>query len=99
MATGDKIAQKYIEKPLTLGGYKFTLRYVVSLASLLPLRLYTHNEYYLQLSNNKFILSEATFHDYETHFTVMNYGEKSDFKQLRCADFEPQFNEEYKGKI
>ena len=47
METGDKIAQKYIEKPLTLGGYKFTLRYVVSLASLLPLRLYTHNEYYL----------------------------------------------------
>lgn len=41
-------------------------------------------------------MAETTFHEYETHFTVMNYGHK--MTNLRCEEFMKQFDEEYKPK-
>ena len=85
--TGPKVAQKYIHRPLTFQGRKFTLRYVVMIQSLMPLRLYRHEEYYTQFANNQFTMAETTFHEYETHFTVMNYA-GGKMIQLRMNDFE-----------
>lgn len=84
--TGPKIAQKYIERPITFSGKKIDLRYVVVLKSLMPLQLYVCNEFYIRFSNNDFTMAETTFHEYDTHFTVMNYdGNK--MVNLRCEPF------------
>ena len=94
METGPKIAQKYIDRPLTFQGRKFTLRYVVLLKSLLPLQLYRCNEFYTQFSNNKFNMSESTFLEYVTHFTVMNYGTALAMTNIRCEPWIEQFDAE-----
>ena len=41
-------------------------------------------------------MAETTFQEYETHFTVMNYGHE--MTNLRCEEFMKQFDEEYKPK-
>ena len=41
-------------------------------------------------------MAETTFTEYETHFTVMNYGH--DMTNIRPAEFEKDFDEEYKPK-
>jgi tubulin--tyrosine ligase-like protein 12 len=74
--TGPKIAQKYIERPITFKGRKIDLRYVVVLKSLMPLQVYVYDEFFIRFSNNKFTMAESTFHQYDTHFTVMNYDGK-----------------------
>ena len=35
------------------------------------------------------------FHDYEKHFTVMNYREEAELKHIESHDFIPLFNEQY----
>jgi len=95
--TGPKIAQKYIERPLTFQGRKIDLRYVVLLKSLFPLQLYLTTEFYIRFSNNQFTMAESTFGEYETHFTVMNYGDK-EMLNLRCEEFMKQFDVEYAPK-
>ena len=75
METGPKIAQKYIDRPITFQGRKIDVRYVVLVKSILPLEVYVTNEFYIRFSNNEFVMNEGSFHEYETHFTVMNYGE------------------------
>jgi tubulin--tyrosine ligase-like protein 12 len=50
--TGPKIAQKYIERPITFKGRKIDLRYVVLLKSVLPLQVYVCEEFYIRFSNN-----------------------------------------------
>ena len=42
-------------------------------------------------------MAETTFHQYDTHFTVMNYGDK-EMTNLRSEQFMEQFDEEYKEK-
>jgi len=59
--TGAKIAQKYIDRPITFQGRKIDLRYVVLLKSLLPLQLYVPEEFYIRFSNNQFTMAETTF--------------------------------------
>ena len=95
--TGPKVAQKYIERPITFKGRKIDLRYVVLMKSLLPLQLYVANEFYIRFSNNQFTMSESTFQEYDTHFTVMNYGDK-DMTNMRCEQFMEAFNEEYEPR-
>ena len=95
--TGPKIAQKYIDRPLTFNKRKIDLRYVVVLKSLLPLQLYIANEFYIRFSNKDFEMSESTFQEYETHFTVNNYSEAG-MKNLRCEPFMEEFNKEYASK-
>ena len=50
--TGPKIAQKYIERPITFQGRKIDLRYVVLLKSLMPLQVYVYEEFFIRFSNN-----------------------------------------------
>lgn len=50
------------------------------------------------MGNHKFNLDTRTICDYETHFTVMNYG----YKYIDVPDgpeYAKQFDETYKGKI
>ena len=96
METGPKIAQKYIERPLTFGGRKIDLRYVVVVKSLLPLEVYLTKEFYIRFGNNQFTMAESTFQEYETHFTVMNYG--NEMTNMRCEPFMEKFDEEYKER-
>lgn len=95
--TGPKIAQKYIERPLTFQGRKIDLRYVVLLKSLMPLQVFVTNEFYIRFSNNKFTMEESTFQEYNTHFTVMNYGGK-EMTNIRCEPFKQMFDEEYANR-
>jgi len=97
--TGPKIAQKYINNPLLYKGRKFDLRFVVLLKSVLPLEVYIYDEFYTRHSNNQYEMSEASFSEYETHFTVMNYKQGVTLQNVRYFDFEKQFNEEYAGVI
>ena len=64
--------------------------------SLLPLQLSVTNEFYIRFSNNEFTMDETTFQNYETHFTVMNYGNK--MTNIRCEPFMKMFDEEYKDR-
>jgi len=63
----------------------------------MPLQAYVTEEYFIRFSNNKFTMTESTFHEYDTHFTVMNYDGKQ-MKNMRCGEFEPLFDEEYKER-
>lgn len=95
--TGPKIAQKYIDRPITFQGRKIDLRYVVILKSIMPLSVYVSNEFFIRFGNNQFTMAESTFHEYDTHFTVMNYS-KGGMTNMRCEAFMEAFDEEYKEK-
>jgi tubulin--tyrosine ligase-like protein 12 len=58
---GPKIAQKYIERPITFKGRKIDLRYVVLLRSVHPLEVFVCDEFYIRFSNNHFTMNETTF--------------------------------------
>ena len=75
------------------------MRFVALLKSVLPLEVYVYDEFYTRHSNNLFEMSECSFADYETHFTVMNYTQGVKLTNIRYFDFEKEFNEEYKGII
>jgi tubulin--tyrosine ligase-like protein 12 len=97
--SGPKIAQKYIERPCLFRGRKFDMRFVLLVKSVLPLEVYTYEEFYTRHSNNQFEMDEGSFSTYETHFTVMNYSEGVKLTNIRYYDFEKEFNEENAGKI
>jgi hypothetical protein len=70
---------------------------VVLLKSVLPLQVYVYEEFFIRFSNNQFTMAETTFHQYDTHFTVMNYdGNK--MTNLRSDPFMEQFDQEYSSK-
>jgi len=41
-------------------------------------------------------MTESSFQEYETHFTVMNYGK--DITNIRCEPWIEMFNEDLKAK-
>lgn len=90
--TGPKIAQKYINNTCLYYGRKFDMRFVALLKSLFPLEVYVYDEFYIRFSNNLFDMSESSFGEYETHFTVMNYREGVTLTNIRYFDFEKEFN-------
>ncbi|XP_054262402.1 tubulin--tyrosine ligase-like protein 12 [Macrosteles quadrilineatus] len=96
--SGPKIAQKYIENPVLfyrdgIGHVKFDVRYVILLKSVHPLELYVYKNFFLRFSNKPFEMND--FHDYEKHFTVMNYNENATLHRLLCSDFIREFNIQY----
>lgn len=95
--TGPRIAQKYIDRPITFNGCKIDMRYVVVLKSLLPLQLYVCDEFYIRWTYDKFMMAETNFTNYDTHFTVNNYNE-SGAPKLRCGPFMEQFDKEYESR-
>ncbi|CAD8093778.1 unnamed protein product [Paramecium sonneborni] len=91
--TGPKLAQKYIERPLTLRNRKFDLRFIVALKSIEPLSVYLYKTFWIRISNNPYTEDVNTLSIYETHFTVMNYGHK--LTQIFMHEFIEEFNKEY----
>lgn len=97
--TGPKIAQKYIEDPVLFnrteidGRVKFDIRYVILLKGTDPVDAYIYKNFFLRFSNKPFSLSD--FHDYEKHFTVMNYSNEFELRHLPCAEFHELWSEQY----
>ncbi|CAH2079500.1 unnamed protein product [Thlaspi arvense] len=96
METGPKICQKYIEHPALFNGKKFDLRYIVLLRSIDPLEIYLTDIFWVRLSNNPYSLEKHSFFEYETHFTVMNYGRKLNHKPT--LEFVREFEQEHNVK-
>ncbi|KAH8319916.1 hypothetical protein KR074_009428 [Drosophila pseudoananassae] len=98
-ATGPKIAQKYIERPVLFkreeleGPVKFDIRYVILLKSVKPLKAYIHRKFFLRFANHPFSLDQ--FDDYEKHYTVMNYQEEVQLHHVKCEDFLGLWKEQY----
>ncbi|XP_029901989.1 tubulin--tyrosine ligase-like protein 12 [Myripristis murdjan] len=93
-----KVVCKYIEDPVLfsredVGMVKFDIRYMLMLRSVQPLRLYAYNVFWLRFANRPFSLDR--FDDYQKHFTVMNYAEGVQLKQVHYDEFIPMFEEQY----
>jgi len=96
--TSPKVVQKYIENPVLffrgdIGRVKFDIRYVVLLKSVEPLKLYKYNVFWLRFANQAFALDE--FDEYEKHFTVMNYNDATELKQIGDVEFLEMFEQQY----
>ncbi|XP_070709918.1 tubulin--tyrosine ligase-like protein 12 [Pempheris klunzingeri] len=96
--SSPKVACKYLEDPVLfrregVGMVKFDIRYMLMLRSVQPLRLYAYNVFWLRFANRPFSLDH--FDDYQKHFTVMNYAEGVDLKQVHYDEFIPMFEEQY----
>lgn len=87
LETGPKIAQKYIANPVLRQGRKVDLRYVLLIKSVQPLTLFLYKHFWIRSSNNPYTVDRRALATYETQFTVMNYGNVSDFKQIKYKDF------------
>ncbi|KAF7693804.1 hypothetical protein HF521_007557 [Silurus meridionalis] len=93
-----KVVCKYLEDPVLfdreeVGMVKFDIRYMVLLRSVKPLRLYAYNVFWLRFANRPFSLDH--FDDYQKHYTVMNYAEGVQLKQLHYDEFIPMFEKQY----
>ena len=96
--TSPKVVQKYIEDPVLfyrgdVGRVKFDVRYVILLKSVKPLKIFKYNVFWLRFANKPFALDE--FDEYEKHFTVMNYSETAELKQIGDLEFMEMFEQQY----
>ncbi|KAG0585973.1 hypothetical protein KC19_2G053400 [Ceratodon purpureus] len=91
--TGPKIGQKYIEQPALYKGRKFDLRYIVLLRSLEPLEIFVCDVFWGRFSNNQYTTETNSLSEYETHFTVMNYGRT--MNHLDTHTWVPEFEKEH----
>ncbi|KAM8884390.1 tubulin--tyrosine ligase-like protein 12 [Synchiropus picturatus] len=92
-----KVVCKYIENPVLfnreeVGLVKFDFRYMLMLRSVKPLRLYAYNVFWLRFANRPFSLDHLD--DYQKHFTVMNYTDGVELKQIHYDDFIPMFEQQ-----
>ncbi|XP_056605229.1 tubulin--tyrosine ligase-like protein 12 [Triplophysa dalaica] len=93
-----KVVSKYLEDPVLfrreeVGVVKFDIRYMVLLRSVEPLRLYAYNVFWLRFANKPFSLDHLD--DYQKHYTVMNYAENVQLKQIHYDEFIPMFESQY----
>ncbi|XP_065121657.1 tubulin--tyrosine ligase-like protein 12 [Paramisgurnus dabryanus] len=93
-----KVVSKYLEDPVLfhreeVGMVKFDIRYMVLLRSAEPLRLYAYNVFWLRFANKPFSLDHLD--DYQKHYTVMNYAENVQLRQIHYDDFIPMFESQY----
>ncbi|XP_074481136.1 tubulin--tyrosine ligase-like protein 12 [Sebastes fasciatus] len=93
-----KVVCKYLEDPVLfnreeVGMVKFDIRYMLMLRSVKPLRLYAYNVFWLRFANRPFSLDHLD--DYQKHFTVMNYADDVELKQVHYDDFIPMFENQY----
>ncbi|KAL4297644.1 hypothetical protein GQ457_12G022040 [Hibiscus cannabinus] len=96
METGPKICQKYIEHPALFQGKKFDLRYIVLVRSINPLEIFLSDVFWVRLANNPYTLEKHSLFEYETHFTVMNYGRR--FNHMNTPEFVSEFEKEHQVK-
>ena len=95
METGPKIAQKYISNPVLRRGKKVDLRYILLVKSIQPLMLFLYKNFWIRSANNDYTVDRRHLSTYQTQFTVMNYGEVTDFKQIQYQDFIEEFQKDY----
>lgn len=95
METGPKICQKYIEHPALFQGKKFDLRYIVLVRSINPLEIFLADVFWVRLANNPYSLEKHSLFEYETHFTVMNYGRR--LNHMNTPEFVREFEKEHQG--
>ncbi|KAH9562882.1 hypothetical protein CY35_05G094600 [Sphagnum magellanicum] len=95
--TGPKICQKYIEKPALYQGRKFDLRYIVLLRSIQPLEIFLSDVFWARFSNNQYTTDKSSLSEYDTHFTVMNYGGRP-LNHINAHDWVPEFEKEHNVK-
>nr|VZI24654.1 unnamed protein product [Spirometra erinaceieuropaei] len=94
-----QIASRYLADPVLFyrddikNWVKFDVRYVVLLRSIQPLELFVHKVFWLRFANKPFSLGD--YDDYPKHFTVMNYREEDELKQVHHTDFISQFERQY----
>ncbi|KAK7129723.1 hypothetical protein R3I93_019386 [Phoxinus phoxinus] len=93
-----KVVSKYLEDPVLfhrdeVGMVKFDIRYMLLLRSVEPLRLYAYDVFWLRFANKPFSLDH--FDDYQKHYTVMNYAEDVQLKQIHYDEFIPMFESQY----
>ncbi|KAF7664143.1 hypothetical protein LDENG_00188030 [Lucifuga dentata] len=93
-----KVVCKYLEDPVLfsredIGMVKFDFRYMVMLRSVHPLCLYAYKVFWVRFANRTFSLDQ--FDDYQKHFTVMNYAEGAELKQVHYDEFIPMFEKQY----
>jgi len=98
MFSTPKIVQKYLHDPVLferpeVGKVKFDVRYVLLLKSIAPLKVYAYDRFWLRFANRPFELNELDV--YEKHFTVMNYNEDANLKQMFCHEFVKEFEAQY----
>ncbi|XP_020526121.1 tubulin--tyrosine ligase-like protein 12 [Amborella trichopoda] len=93
METGPKICQKYIESPALFQGKKFDLRYIVLLRSVQPLDILLFDVFWVRMANNTYTLDKSSLFEYETHFTVMNYGRR--LNHMNTPEFVMEFEKEH----
>ncbi|TPP63816.1 Tubulin tyrosine ligase protein 12 [Fasciola gigantica] len=101
--TNFLIASRYVTDPVLFyrdeihANVKFDLRYVVLLHSVHPLKLAVYNVFWLRFANKSFDLENFT--DYGKHFTVMNYREDEQLKQIHFDEFVRSFEQQYPGVV
>ncbi|KAL6117127.1 ttll12 [Pungitius sinensis] len=93
-----KVVCKYLEDPVLfnreeVGMVKFDIRYMLIVRSVQPLRLYAYDVFWLRFANRPFSLDH--FDDYQKHFTVMNYTDGVELKQVHYDEFIPMFENQY----
>uniref|UniRef100_A0A3Q0R5E6 Tubulin tyrosine ligase-like family, member 12 n=1 Tax=Amphilophus citrinellus TaxID=61819 RepID=A0A3Q0R5E6_AMPCI len=93
-----KVVCKYLEDPVLfnreeVGLVKFDIRYMLMLRSVQPLQLYVYKVFWLRFANRPFSMDH--FDDYQKHFTVMNYNEGVELKQVHYDEFIPMFEKQY----
>ncbi|XP_035003717.1 tubulin--tyrosine ligase-like protein 12 [Hippoglossus stenolepis] len=92
-----KVVCKYLEDPVLynreeVGMVKFDIRYMLMLRSVQPLCLYVYDVFWLRFANRPFLLDH--FDDYQKHFTVMNYADGVELKQVHYDEFIPEFEKQ-----
>lgn len=86
-----RIAQKYIHNPVTLNDKKVDFRFILLVKSVNPIEIYLFDKFWIRSANNDYSLDERTLFEYDTHFTVMNYGAGSSMKTIYCDQFVEDF--------
>ncbi len=93
METGPKLVQKYITYPVKRLHRKIDLRFILMVRSIQPLQAYLYKHFWIRTANDEYNLDVRFREEYETHFTVMNYGHK--MTQVMYPEFIEQFNKDY----
>lgn len=70
----DWVIQKYIENPLLIAGRKFDIRFYVLLTSLVPLTVWTYDDFYIRMSAVKYNPNELS--DPAMHLTNFSVSKK-----------------------
>jgi tubulin--tyrosine ligase-like protein 12 len=93
--TGDDPRAVVVVVVVVANSNKFDLRYIVLVRSFQPLELYVYSTFWIRFANRPYTTSPASLDDYETHFTVMNYGRS--LRQMGYEVFVPEIEKQYPG--